>query len=108
MLGVISRASRPLRFLIFIGGLVSIPVASVADPIVHHARTAPPGLLAAHDDDTLDLPRALSCPGADSDGDGVGDGWYVDDVRVSSVLATGSPTVGLDTVDNSALPACPP
>jgi len=32
------------------------------------------------------------------------DGWYIDDVEVSETLGTASPTVGLDTSDNSALP----
>src|SRR6185369_16521765 len=32
------------------------------------------------------------------------DGWYVDDVRVTQTLGASSPTVTLDSADNSGLP----
>jgi len=35
------------------------------------------------------------------------DGWYVDDVRLSQSVSTGSTTVTLDSADRSALPGCP-
>lgn len=34
------------------------------------------------------------------------DGWYVDDVRVTQTLGISTPTVSLDSVDRSSLPAC--
>jgi len=35
------------------------------------------------------------------------DGWYVDDVRVTQVLASGSPTTAIDAANNAGLAACP-
>jgi len=34
------------------------------------------------------------------------DGWFVDDIRMTQTTGTSTPTVRLDTIDNSALPGC--
>jgi hypothetical protein len=34
------------------------------------------------------------------------DGWFLDDVRITQTLVTGSPTTALDAADRSALPGC--